>query len=91
MRVVVIGGGFAGVEISCNLAAELGKKAPGGVEITLASKSEVKTKRAGRVEMMQRLSSEQTRAPSNFQQCFFFAILLGESLSFCRGFKGLLA
>lgn len=43
-RVVVVGGSYAGVELSCNLATELGggRKGMGKVEVTLAAGSEVK-------------------------------------------------
>ena len=48
-RVVVVGGSYAGVELSCNLATELvkgngrkGKGVSGKVEVTLASGSEVR-------------------------------------------------
>lgn len=44
-RVVVVGGSYAGVELSCNLATELGgrrKKGMGKVEVTLATSSEVR-------------------------------------------------
>ncbi|CAB1104784.1 unnamed protein product [Ectocarpus sp. CCAP 1310/34] len=42
-RVVVVGGSYAGVELSCNLATELGggRKGKGKVEVTLAAGSEV--------------------------------------------------
>ncbi|CAM9279335.1 unnamed protein product [Ectocarpus sp. 6 AP-2014] len=42
-RVVVVGGSYAGVELSCNLATELGggRKGMGKVEVTLAAGSEV--------------------------------------------------
>ncbi|CAM9358203.1 unnamed protein product [Pylaiella littoralis] len=41
-RVVVVGGSYAGVELSCNLATELGgRRGPGKVEVTLATGSEV--------------------------------------------------
>lgn len=40
-RVVVVGGSYAGVELSCNLATELQSKGLGKVEITLATNSEV--------------------------------------------------
>lgn len=46
VRVVVVGGGYAGVELSCNLATELGGSSVGSVEVSLASNSEVWT-RAG--------------------------------------------
>lgn len=46
VRVVVVGGSYAGVELSCNLATELGGKGVGNVEVSLASNSEVWT-RAG--------------------------------------------
>lgn len=41
VRVVVVGGSYAGVELSCNLATELGGKGVGNVEVSLASNSEV--------------------------------------------------
>lgn len=44
-RVVVVGGSYAGVELSCNLATELGgksRKGAGKVEVTLATSSEVR-------------------------------------------------
>lgn len=46
VRVVVVGGSYAGVELSCNLATELvkgrkGNGASGKVEVTLAAGSEV--------------------------------------------------
>lgn len=43
VRVVIVGGGYAGVELSCNLATELGggKEGMGPAEVTLATSSEV--------------------------------------------------
>lgn len=47
-RVVVVGGSYAGVELSCNLAAELGSKGAGKVEVTLTTNSEVRIGIEGR-------------------------------------------
>lgn len=46
-RVVVVGGSYAGVELSCNLAAELGDKGAGRVEVTLTTNSEVRSRIKG--------------------------------------------
>lgn len=42
-RVVVVGGSYAGVELSCNLATELGRKAPEDLKVTLVTNSEVRS------------------------------------------------
>lgn len=49
-RVVVVGGSYAGVELSCNLAAELGGNGAGRVEVTLTTNSEVRKPCRGRRE-----------------------------------------
>lgn len=41
VRVVVVGGGYAGVELSCNLATELRGQGMGSAEVSLATNSEV--------------------------------------------------